>query len=271
MESEANHSGERPFVLKYFPTLHDSDAYFESVLDPTNVRRRLLNQFLLVLLFSFVYGAAMGAYHSMLQAMAAGVKVAVIFVLVLVICFPAFYIVQYIMGSRLRLHQMMSIVLSGFILMTAMMVAFLPIVIIFLLTGGNYYFLHLLHIAIFILCGVFGMNAVVRALQYSCEKKDIYPHTGVVVFRFWVVILAFVGIQLAWHFRPFLGDRNRPFELFRDYEGNFYAALIYSVNKLIEPEPEAESIRSSEFAPKTNLNYDTLLLHEMTGDTSGGN
>ena len=70
------------------------------------------------------------------------------------------------------------------------------------------------------------MNTIIQALKYSCEKKNIYPQTGVVVFRFWVVILAFVGIQLAWNFRPFLGDRGQPFELFRDYEGNFYTAVI---------------------------------------------
>ena len=51
-----------------------------------------------------------------------------------------------------------------------------------------------------------------------------------------MVILAFVGIQLAWNLRPFLGDRGKDFELFREYEGNFYAALIYSVNKLISGE-----------------------------------
>jgi len=77
------------------------------------------------------------------------------------------------------------------------------------------------------------MKTIVDALKYSCEKKNVYPHVGVVVFRFWVVILAFIAIQLAWNLRPFLGDRGRPFELFRDYEGNFYTALIYSVRQIV--------------------------------------
>jgi len=49
-----------------------------------------------------------------------------------------------------------------------------------------------------------------------------------------------VGIQLAWNLRPFLGDREKGFELFREYEGNFYAALIYSVNKLITGENKTD-------------------------------
>ena len=52
------------------------------------------------------------------------------------------------------------------------------------------------------------------------------------MFQFWVVILAFVGIQLAWNLRPFLGDRDRPFKVFREYEGNFYEAIIFSVKQL---------------------------------------
>lgn len=160
----------------------------------------------------------------------------VLFYLTLLICFPAFYIIQTILGSKLKVVPMISVILSGFVLTTAIMVSFSPIVIIFLLTGSNYYFLQLLHILVFVVSGIFGMKTVVDALKYSCEKRNIYPQTGVVVLRFWLVILAFVGIQLAWNFRPFLSDRGEPFKLFRHYEGNFYAALIYSADQLLKPD-----------------------------------
>jgi len=48
------------------------------------------------------------------------------------------------------------------------------------------------------------------------------------------VLFAFVGIQLAWSLRPFLGDRNQPFRVFGKYQGNFYAAVIYAVNQLMQ-------------------------------------
>ena len=195
----------------------------------------------------------MGSYHSFIQALTAGAKVSVLFSLALLICFPAFFIIQFILGSKLKLYQMVSIILSGFVLTTSIMVSFTPIVIIFLLTGSNYYFLQLLHISIFLLSGIFGMKTVVDALKFSCEKKNVYPQIGVVVFRFWVVILAFVGIQLAWNFRPFLGDRGQPFELFREYEGNFYTALIYSGKQLLSSENEQKN-RPKKYNPDP---YDT--------------
>jgi hypothetical protein len=76
---------------------------------------------------------------------------------------------------------------------------------------------------------------MVNALKFACDKKSIYPQIGVSVFRIWVIILAFVGIQLAWNLRPFLNDKNEDFKLFRNYEGNFYTAIVYSIQQLGAP------------------------------------
>lgn len=229
--------------LEFFPRMTNRDDFFDRLLQPDHAFSRIVNQYLQLAAFTFLYGAAMGAYNSLLQAIVAGIKVVALFSLVLLICFPAFFIIQFILGSRLSISQMISIVLSGFVLTGAIMLSFIPVVVFFLLTGGNYYFLQLLHIAVFILAGLFGMKTIIDALQYSCEKRSIYPHTGVVVFRFWVVIMAFVGIQLAWNLRPFMGDREEPFMLFRHYEGNFYAALIYSVEQLAKGKDEPTDAR----------------------------
>lgn len=248
--------------FEFFPTLHNKEEFFQKIINETGSGRRIISQYLMICLFSFLYGVVVGSYHSFIQALAAGAKVAVLFTLALVICFPAFFIIQYILGSKLKLRQMISIILSGFVLMTAIMISFAPIVIIFLLTGSNYYFLQLLHIAIFFLSGIFGMLTVVEALKYSCETKSIYPQTGVVVFRFWVVILAFVGIQLAWNFRPFLGDRGQPFEWFRHYEGNFYTALIYSAEQLLggkDKEPAGANKNNEIYNTNKDVVNDSLM------------
>jgi hypothetical protein len=255
--------------LDSFPTLLNSESFFEKIMEEKGVGIKNLNRLILLLSMLFLYGLVMGAYHSFSQAAVSGVKVAVLFALALLICFPAFFIIQYILGSRLRLSQMISIILSGFVLMAAIMLSFVPIVIIFLLTGSNYYFLHLLHIAIFIFAGLFGMNTIIQALKYSCEKKNIYPRTGVVVFRFWVVILAFVGIQLAWNFRPFLGVRGEPFMLFGQREGNFYAAVLDSARQLILP--KKDSARERQSMPLESRPLDTLSLKQFFGDSARGN
>jgi hypothetical protein len=224
----------RTIVHEIFPNFQKQDAYFDTILGGENAWKRILVQYAVFLLLTMFYGIVMGSYHGVLQAVSTGVKVPVLFSLTLIVCCPAFLIIQLILGSKLRLSQMISILLSGFVLTSSIMLAFLPIVVFFQLTGGNYYFLILLHLAIWALSGFFGMTVIINALKFSCEKKNIYPHTGVVVFRFWIVILAFVGIQLAWNLRPFLGNRQEPFKLLRKYEGNFYTAIIYSIQQLAD-------------------------------------
>ena len=277
IDSESTQIGGRKVMGKnkilsfeYFPSLNNTEEFFRKITAEEGAGRRILNQLLLLSLFAFLYGVIMGSYHSLLQAVVAGLKVSVLFSLTLLICFPAFFIIQYILGSRLRICQMISIILSGFVLMTAIMISFVPIVIIFLLTGSNYYFLQLLHILVFVLSGLFGMKIVVDALKYSCEKKNVYPQIGVVIFRFWVVIMAFISIQLAWNFRPFLADRDQPFELFRKYEGNFYTALIYSVKQLISPNNQPGQPQEPYRFEEHRAAQDSLLdIFRSRGDSLG--
>lgn len=222
------------------PSLQNKDEFFERLAREKEIGRRVWKLSVMLSGMTFFYGIIMGCYSGVLQALTAGIKIPALFFLSLVICFPAFFIIQYILGSRMKLSHMIAIILSGFVLTGAIMVSFTPIVVFFVLTGGNYHFLQLLHVAVFVLSGSFGMKNVLDALKFSCEQKNVYPKTGVIVFRFWVVILAFVGIQLAWNLRPFLAEKDKPFALFREYEGNFYTAVIYSFQQLANPKEEVQ-------------------------------
>lgn len=232
-------SAKLPF-FELIPRFHNRDEFFRNITSDHNTGRLVFQLYSIMALFSFIYGAVMGSYHSPFQAGAAGIKVVILFTLALLICFPALFIIQYILGSRLQITQMTAILLSGCVMTSALMLSFVPIIVFFLLTGGNYYFLQLLHIGVFSFSGLFGLRTVIDALKFSCEEKSVYPQTGVTVFKFWIIIFAFVSMQLAWNLRPFLGDRDEPFKMFREYEGNFYTAVLYSVKQLVSPDENRE-------------------------------
>ena len=219
-------------LLEVFKIFQDSETLFD---ERTNEQSNkiILNQILIICAFTFLYGAVMGSYHSFLQSIMAGIKIIFLFLCTIIICFPSFYVIQQVLGSKMNLRQMIIIVLSGFVLTSEIALSFSPIIILFQITGGNYHFLQLLHVAVFLFGGIFGMRLMIEALKFACEKKDIYPHIGVTVFRIWIIILAFASIQLAWNLRPFLANKNEEFKLFRKYEGNFYTAIIYSVQQLV--------------------------------------
>ena len=224
------------FSIGFFRDFQDKENFFEKLTSNKDTLRQVGNQYLLLNVCSFLYGIVMGSYNGFRQAISSGIKVPLLFSLALLVCFPAFFIIQHVLGSKLGFWQMFKVILSGFVMVTLVMVSFAPIVIFFLITGDNYSFLKLLHVAIFGLSGFFGMKTILDALRFSCEKKQVYPKVGVVVFRFWILILAFVGMQLAWNLRPFIGSKGLPFELFRKREGNFYLAVIQSAGDLVSSE-----------------------------------
>jgi len=239
-------------VKEVFQIFQNKESFFSEI----NIRqsnRLILNQILIISLFAFLYGVVMGSSHSLIQSIVAGVKIIVLFLSTVIICFPSFFIIQQVLGSKMSVRQMIIIVLSGLVLTSTIAISFAPIVIVFQITGGNYHFLQLLHVAIFIFAGIFGMRLMVDALKYACENKDIYPKIGVIVFRIWIIILAFVGIQLAWNLRPFLCEKHEEFKIFRKYEGNFYTAIIYSVEQLVSPAANEEKVKMK----KTSLDIDS--------------
>lgn len=218
-------------IFEVFKIFQNTESYFD-VRTNDDSNKLIINQILIICVFSFVYGSVMGSYHSIIQSIVAGLKVMLLFLFSLSICFPSFFVIQQVLGSKMSLRSMIIITLSGFVLTSTISLSFSPIIIFFQITGGNYHFLQLLHVAIFLFSGIFGMRLMIEALKFACEKKNTYPQIGVTVFRIWIIILAFVGIQLAWNLRPFLCDKNEEFKLFRKYEGNFYTAIIYSFQQL---------------------------------------
>ncbi len=222
------------FILDFFQNFQEKDTFFESVIDEQGAFKKILNYLLTLILFSFIYGLVMGCYNGLLQALSSGIKFPILFTLIIIICFPAFFVIQSILGSKLSLAQMLSVILSGFVLTTSIMISFAPIVVFFLITGGNYGFIKLQHVGIIILSGIFGMHTIIEALKFSCEKKNVYPKTGVQVFKFWIIILAFVGAQLSWSLRPFIGSKDLSFQIFREQEGNFYQAVLQSVADMFQ-------------------------------------
>lgn len=232
-------------IREVFQIFQNKESYFSDI-NKQQSNRLIINQIMLICAFAFLYGMVMGSYHSLLQSVVTGLKVIILFISTVIICFPSFFIIQQVLGSKMSFRQMIVIVLSGVVLTATIAISFAPIVIVFQITGGNYHFLQLLHVAIFIFAGIFGMRLMVDALKYACENKSIYPQIGVTVFRIWIIILAFVGIQLAWNLRPFLCEKNEEFKIFRKYEGNFYTAIVYSVQQLVSPDqPEKKEIKKT--------------------------
>jgi hypothetical protein len=226
--------------LSLFKVFQNHDEFFEMLDHAEMIRKAAWKQLLVIALFSLIYGMIMGSYNGLLQCLVTGVKIPSLILLSLAICFPALYVIQYMIGSTMTIYQMAVVILSGFIVFSTITLSFGPIVIFFMITSDNYAFLKLLHVGIFTFSGIFAIRTIIRGLSYSCEKKNIYPKLGMNIFKVWIVIFAFVSSQLAWNLRPFVGSRDLPFELFRHRESNFYVAVIQSVGQMFNPSKDTK-------------------------------
>jgi hypothetical protein len=221
--------------------LSDRDRFFAEVADGVELRPKLIHAFWTLLGLSALYGAAAGAYSSPAQAVSSAIKLPLLFLGTLAICFPGFFVIQVLVGSRLRLAQVLTLVFAALSLSAILLAAVVPITAFFLFTGANYYFLTLLHVVIVLGAGLVGMAALHDGLASACEKGGVYPKKAMTIMKVWAVLFAFVGIQMAWNFQPFVGDRGQPVQLFRHNEGNFYTAVVYSLGKLSRGEEKTAS------------------------------
>jgi hypothetical protein len=212
--------------------LSDRERFFTEIAEGVGLRDKLGYATSTLVALLALYGAAAGAYAGPAQAVSAAIKLPLLFLGTLAICFPGFFLIQVLVGSRLRLAQVLALVLGALSLSAILLAAVVPITAFFLFTGANYYFLTLLHIVLVLGAGLVGMAVLHEGLAFACEKRGVYPKKAMTIMKVWAVLFAFVGIQMAWNLQPFVGDRGRPFRLFRHNEGNFYTAIIYSLEKL---------------------------------------
>ena len=105
-------------LSEVFKIFQNTESYFDDK-NKEQSNKLIFNQLIIICLFTFLYGVVMGSYHSFLQSLVAGLKVSFLFLSAILICFPSFFVIQQVLGSKMTLKQMIIIVLSGFVLTSA--------------------------------------------------------------------------------------------------------------------------------------------------------
>ncbi|GMW01943.1 MAG: hypothetical protein AMXMBFR84_30790 [Candidatus Hydrogenedentota bacterium] len=223
------------YSMKYLDgILRNRDDYFQSIFRNESVGRQILVLVVIVVLLSGFHGLVMGLSTGWLQMLVSAVKVPSLYLITLAVCYPVLYVVNVIMGSHLGFLQTLALILLAMALNAILLASCSPIVLFFTLTGAKYDFLKLLHVAIFGFSGLWAMVGLWRGLEAMCESSSLYPKQAVRIMQVWIVIFAFVGTQVAWSLRPFIGSPDRDFELFRHgVDLNFYEGVVISVFQLL--------------------------------------
>src|SRR2546425_6204714 len=85
--------------------LSDRERFFEEVVEGVALRSKLRHALVTIITLAGFFGLVAGAYSGPAQAVSAGIKLPFLFFATFAVCFPAFFVVQVLVGSRLRLLQ----------------------------------------------------------------------------------------------------------------------------------------------------------------------
>jgi hypothetical protein len=95
----------------------------------------------------------------------------------------------------------------------------------------GYLFLVLLMVFLIAFAGVIGVVQLYRGLRRYVEPRHLVRLT-----LFWFMIYHFVGGQMAWLLRPFVGhtfEVRGVFSIWRYFEGNIYEAVFKVIRNLL--------------------------------------
>lgn len=217
--------------------LRRRDQFYNLIFQGQNVSLLIRWCVAAIVMLTGFYGMAMGAgsFHhgwkiGLAQMASSGVKVPMLYLLSLGVCYPVLYFINVLMGSKLSFTQSLSLILLAITMNAILLAGCAPIIMFFVFTGADYTFIKLMHVVIFAFGGSWGMYALWQGLTGMCEKSDLYPRQAIKILRVWTLIFAFVGIQMAWSLRPFVGSPDKPFEVLRsDQDSNFYHSVWHSI------------------------------------------
>ena len=211
--------------------------------DPTALKQSLAHRgtgrafvFIAVILIGAgLYGAAMGSWRSPVQAGYNFIK----FPLVLLTTALGNALINGmlapLLGLQLRLSQSLMLVLMSFTIVAAILGSFAPVVLFLLwnapllsgptpISWATYNFIQLTQVAIIAFAGIVA-NLRLRRLLREISDSDRVAQK---VLMAWLAGNLFLGSQLCWILRPFIGSPGLPVEFLRPnaFQGNFYETVF---------------------------------------------
>jgi hypothetical protein len=204
------------------------NEFFTEIREGIDLQSKMRAMLVSSICFFALYGAVMGSSHSLSQALSSAIKLPALFLATLFVCVPSLYFFSLLFGSNQSLSQNLSVILTAICVTSVLLLSCAPIILFFLLTTSQYQFFKLLNVTIFAISGLLGV-----AFLYQGMKTVSGTNLRKGVLFFWMLVYAFVGSQMAWTFRPFIGAPHLPFELFRQLGGNFYTDILRSLGEIL--------------------------------------
>jgi len=213
--------------------LRNRQNFFKEIHEGIELPEKMKAMLISSITFFALYGAVMGSSHSLWQTMSSAVKLPILFVATLFVCVPSLYFFSLLFGSNQSLSQNFAVIMTAITVTSVLLLSCAPITLFFILTTSQYQFFKLLNVTIFTIAGLMGIVFLYQGMKVvsSTEKEGTGTRNWILIL--WMFVYAFVGSQMAWTIRPFIGAPGTDFEMFRQLGGNFYTNILQSIGEIL--------------------------------------
>lgn len=185
-----------------------------------------------------LYGAVLAGWRSPLLSLYVATKLPILFLGTITVVAVFNWMAASILGSGLSFRSTVFVVFASMTIGCWILISLVPVAFFFLMSGvpcagahDELRFAHnsilMTHIVILALAGVGGNAALLKGLRHIVRPHC--PSTS--LFLLWILAFAFVGCQISWILRPFVGSPFYPVAFMRPdcLDRNFYEFVFKEV------------------------------------------
>ena len=196
--------------------------------------RVLLHLCAFVCVFGVLYGGVMGAFagitgQRLLQVIYSALKVPLLLGVTFLVSLPSFFVLNTLAGVRDDFAQALRSLAATQAALTLILASLAPFTALWYASNSAYQSAILFNALMFAIASVVAQFLLKRLYRPLIRRNRNHRW----LMRAWLVLFAFVGIQMGWLLRPFIGNPDAPTSFFRqDMWGNAYeyvARMIWHV------------------------------------------
>lgn len=188
---------------------------------------RLKRLLIMVVVCGLFYGAVMGTHSGLApgrfhQLLYSALKVPLLLLVTFLLCLPSFFVLNTVAGLREDFGQVLEAVVGAQACLTVVLASLAPVTAFFYVCSSSYTFAVFFNGVVFALASVSAQVIIRRYYTPLIGRSLRHKQLRLA----WLFLYAFVGVQMAWVLRPFIGDPRLPVAFFREGAwGNAYVTV----------------------------------------------
>jgi hypothetical protein len=180
-----------------------------------------------VVVFGMAYGAVLGSFggfggERLCQVVFAAVKVPLLLLSTFLLALPSFFVLGTLLGLRRDFVRAVRVLMATQAALAIILASLAPLTALWYVSSADYAAAVRFNVLIFA-CGSLAAQGVLRSHYRPLVERN-RNHRW--MFLSWLFIYAFVGIQMGWILRPFVGAPGMEVRFFREGPwGNAYVVV----------------------------------------------